>query len=661
MSNPLLDAALYYATELHWPVFPCRADKSPCTPSGVLDATTDPRKIREWWSTWPRANIGLDVAGAGMMVLDLDPGHNLKELERNVGPIPKTHLKQKTPRGGEHWFFEIAEGEIVSPSASKLAPSVDVRSFHSYVLLAPSRTSDGVYEFSESAKPAFRTDEMVRVANSYREKHRDRDHWLIEPDLPENVASAIKWLKEDAKIAVEGHGGDAMAYATAAHLKSFGISEELAFDLMWEHWNPRCSPPWSSDEIDHLEAKVRNGYSYNTSPPGNITPAYRVAKDRSLFQAVQEDRDVGREATAGRFRIVDRAALKYVEPPTWLVHDLLPKGGYGLLIAPRSSFKTFVALDVALSIASGVAFPWPGMWGDVVKGNVLFAAGEGRPGLNQRIEGWEKHYHGGKDVDGFYMIDPVPRVTENVDPFINAAMAMCPEGYSLTVLDTVGRSMQGVNENAQEHASAFTALVERIQRDLGGAVLALHHTGHGENGRARGSSVFEADADTIVRLERTGNFAAKLTMTKQKDAPEWDKPRALVMETVKLGKRSETLVCTPGAVEKPQGPSPSEAAPASVNVNVKQKAPDKLADAMIFLLDKALADVLQSNPSRRWSQAEIAEAVAAREGVDLSSVRLRKSYLVTLRETKGTIAHRCYDPLIAGPKKWRWIPEPKPK
>ena len=63
-----------------------------------------------------------------------------------------------------------------------------------------------------------------------------------------------------------------MAYATTAHLKSFGISPELAFNLLWEHWNPRCEPPWGPDEVDHLRKKVSNAYEYNTSPPGNLTP-----------------------------------------------------------------------------------------------------------------------------------------------------------------------------------------------------------------------------------------------------------------------------------------------------------------------------------------------------------------------------------------------------
>ena len=70
----MLDAALEYATKHGWPIFPCRADKTPLTENGVLDATTNEATIRRWWTTWPRANIGLDCGSAGLAVVDLDPG-----------------------------------------------------------------------------------------------------------------------------------------------------------------------------------------------------------------------------------------------------------------------------------------------------------------------------------------------------------------------------------------------------------------------------------------------------------------------------------------------------------------------------------------------------------------------------------------------------------
>lgn len=635
----LLEAALSYAKR-GWPVFPTNAIKEPLVEGGVTAATTDPAKIKAWWARYPRANVAVDVGGAGMMVIDLDPGHDLKELEKNVGPLPKTLLQASTPRGGRHLFFALAPGELVANSASKLANAVDVRSFHGYVLVAPSRTADGAYTWEGEGKPAYRTDEMVRLANIAKEKSKDRDNWLIEADLPENVAGAVNWLKTQAKVAVQGQGGDNMAYATAAHMKSFGISQELAFDLIWEHWNPRCQPPWSADQVEHLETKVINGYSYNTSPPGNVTPAYHVARNQALFKPIARTVSTGCEITSGRFRFVDRAGMGAIRAPEWLIKDFLPSGAYGILFGASGTFKSFIALDVGMSVATGVSFPWQGCWPEVnASGKVLITLGEGRPEFAKRINAWEQTHWNSRKVDNLVLGDPVPLVSEEWQPFIDGALALSPDGYKLVVLDTVGRSMQGLNENAQENASNFTRLVEAIQKNLGAAVLAVHHTGHEAGERARGSSVFGADADTIVRAQRNGkDMVVTLTMTKQKDAPEWDKPKLIRLSEVKLDMKATSLVAMkPADNERPTPTAKTEDAPADQTV--------------LKTLDSAVLAVLASNKLRAWTSLEIAEAVAMRPEIGISSKTLRNRHLVVLREDSTSRANGCYDALT---KRWKF-------
>jgi hypothetical protein len=632
----LKDAALDYAKK-GWPIFPCRSDKSPYTASGVLDATTNLTQIEKWWEQNPLANIGLDVGSANMMVLYLDPGHSMDELEKNVGKIPETKLHSNTPRGGKHLFFDLKAGEIVSPSGSKLAPFVDVRSFHSYVLLPPSKTEHGVYGWVEQGLPAYRTDEFIRSSNSGREKSKDRDEWIIKPDLQENIASAIKWLKEKAQIAIDGQGGDHMAFATAAHMKSFGISQELAFDIIWEHWNPRCAPPWSSDNAEHLQKKVENGYAYNTSPPGNITPAYHTAKTLDLFKPIEtKSGDTGHEWNAGRFRVVDYDGMQGIQPPEWLVESFLPAEAYAILFGAPGTFKTFLALDLALSIAAGFGMSDKAMWPNITKaGPVLFAAGEGRASITKRVKAWSKVHFYGNPIPGFHLVDPVPMVAEELEPFLEVAKAAVPGGYRLVVLDTVGRSMQGLNENAQEHASAFTNMVGRIQHELGCAVLALHHTGHGEGSRARGSSVFGADADTIIKLERHGkSYTVSLSMEKQKDAQEWEEKKYVQLNEVMLGIDTETLVAVKGL--KP----------------IKSESKEEDKTILLDIVEAAVIEHLKGNKLVAYSNAALAEAVASM--VKLDEQTLRKNYFPILRETGGRPVARCYDKDAKPRDKWRW-------
>lgn len=639
MGNPLLEAALEYASR-GWPIFPARQDKRPYTDHGVLDATTNIRQIEEWWATWPTANVALDVGGAGMMVLDLDPGHDMKELENNVGEIPNTRLVATSPRGGRHLYFGIGSDDYVPASASKLAPHVDVRSFHSYVLLPPSKTEAGEYCWESTGTPAYRSDEMYAAAHSTREKSEDRDEWLIEADLEDNVALAVGWLLNDAKPAIENQGGDATAYATAAMCKSYGISEETAFDLMLEHWNPRCQPPWGADETDHLRAKVENAYAYNTSPPGNLTPAYHTARTSKLFQAVRADIPEGDETRVAGFRIADRDALDHVRPPDWLIFDFIPDESYVMLFGAYSTFKTFLALDVALTLACEYETTTT-LWtvSEGAQGPVLFMAGEGRSSIAKRVMAWEQQHNNGEKVSDFVLVDPVPLINiteEYLAALVDDLLRRHPEGYRLAVLDTLGRSMAGENENEQKGASQFTLLVQRLKAELGGSVLVLHHSGHAESDRARGSSVFGADPDTLVRIDREGkSHVVKLSMTKQKDAPEWPKPKyAGVREVALAGDGGNTLVVTKAkAVDLPK----------VENVT-----------SVDLVLDKALADVLQSNPTRYWTQGDLAVKLARHpllEGVPESA--LKNVHLKRLRAVQGAVAHRCFDDDRA-PKAGQW-------
>jgi len=633
----LRKAALAYAKR-GWPIFPCRSDKTPYTIHGVLDATTNIDQIEDWWDKWPKANVALDVAGAGMMVIDLDPGHSMEELEDNVGPIPKTRLRASTPRGGSHLFLSIDDGEIVSPSASKLAAQVDIRSFNSYVLLAPSKTADGNYTWEEEGKPAFRTDELLRACNTGREKHKDRDEWVIKPDLPENVALASEWLKDSAKIATKGQGGDNMTYATAAHMKSFGMSEAMAFDLMWEHWCPRCSPPWPNDMVDNLEQKIVNAYSYNTSPPGNITPAYTVARHAALFKPiVKKQGKKGHEWTSGRFRIVDRSAMGEIKPPSWLIEDFLPDNSYTIMFGAPGTFKTFIALDIALSIATGFGMGDECVWPDIVtSGPVLYAAGEGRANINSRITAWEKTHFLGVEVSGFHLADPVPMITEEIEPFLDIALDASPKGYRLVVLDTVGRAMQGTNENAQENASAFTHMVEVIQKELSCSVLCLHHTGLKEGDRARGSSVFGADADTMLRLERQDKeYTVALTMTKQKDAQEWSKPKFIKLTEISISEDNETLV----AMKATKQDLP------------KKPEKNKIDTTVLDVIEDVLLDILENNKLEKHTQTALSDAIACDNRIDVASQQLRKTHLRSIRENNNRAAAKCYDPVT---KKWRY-------
>jgi hypothetical protein len=118
------------------PVFPCSAaDKTPLTPRGFKDATTDPDQVHLWWTERPDALIGVPT-GDKFVVVDVDLQHDdaYQWLENNRHRLPLTRT-HSTRSGGKHFLF--APNDKVKCSASKLGPHVDTRGHGGYIIWWP--------------------------------------------------------------------------------------------------------------------------------------------------------------------------------------------------------------------------------------------------------------------------------------------------------------------------------------------------------------------------------------------------------------------------------------------------------------------------------------------------------------------------------------------
>lgn len=96
-----------------------------------------------------------------------------------------------------------------------------------------------------------------------------RGEVALEIDDAFSINTAVGYLA-NAHPAVEGSNGDQTTFATAARVREYGLSEAKCVELMMEHWNPRCEPPW---DISELTLKVANAYAYASKAQGSMHPA----------------------------------------------------------------------------------------------------------------------------------------------------------------------------------------------------------------------------------------------------------------------------------------------------------------------------------------------------------------------------------------------------
>ena len=126
-------------------IFPCGKDKAPRVKDNLNRATRFGRQIRNWWSTWPDALIGLPCAENGLVVVDFDlykPGKEscLADLEVVTGLNLGAHPYQvRTARGGLHLYFKCPKDLVVKSGVDVLGDGVDVRAAGGYVIAADGR------------------------------------------------------------------------------------------------------------------------------------------------------------------------------------------------------------------------------------------------------------------------------------------------------------------------------------------------------------------------------------------------------------------------------------------------------------------------------------------------------------------------------------------
>lgn len=218
-----------------------------------------------------------------------------------------------------------------------------------------------------------------------------------------------------------------------------------------------------------------------------------------------------------RFRFVPVADLKY-QAPEYMIDELFETETLGLIFGEPGCGKSFLAVDIGLSVASGT--PFHGR--KVKQGSVFFIAGEGHNGLARRFAAWSK----ARDVP----LSDIPLFkSERAAQFLDGAsanavadavveMSNTHGSPALIIVDTLARNFGAGDENNTKDMSEFIVAIDGIKANFANcSVLIVHHTGHGEKYRARGAMALKGALDTEYRIEKKG-IHMKMVNTKMKDA-----------------------------------------------------------------------------------------------------------------------------------------------
>jgi len=275
-NNSMLEAALEY-TGRNWYVFPLiPRGKTPLTEHGVLDASNEARQVKQWWTRWSDANIGLSCGPSGIVVIDLDAREegidNWAELAGKM-EIDDNTVTSLTGGGGQHLFFKVPPDIKISNSVGRLGPGIDVRADGGYVVVPPSIHPNGKrYEWEVSHHP---------------------DNCPILP-LPQALITLLEDKKQHpvlpatgGKIA-EGGRNDYLA-SLAGTMRRRGMSRNGIEAALQIENQERCLPPIPEDEVRKIAGSITR------YPPGPSGDDFMNLKFTDLGNARRIDHLFGKD------------------------------------------------------------------------------------------------------------------------------------------------------------------------------------------------------------------------------------------------------------------------------------------------------------------------------------------------------------------------------
>ena len=267
--------------------------------------------------------------------------------------------------------------------------------------------------------------------------------------------------------------------------------------------------PGLSEKQDVYDWMVAGGTRERLAEIADATPV--------LFDAPDVQDNVQDAPQADVFAVYDVHYLRNMPPVEWLVDGWLTKHGFAVLYGEPGAGKSFIAIDMALSMAYGKA------WHDCAtqRGAVLYIAGEGVGGLGKRIKAWQAHHKLTADVP-FYVLPTAVRFREpdDVERLLRTIDSLDTK-FSAVFVDTVARALLGGDENSATDMGMFVDACEVVKRHCGCAVVAIHHSGKDAARGMRGSTALLGAVDTSVRVSKLESTVTMAT-EKQKDAEPAD-------------------------------------------------------------------------------------------------------------------------------------------
>lgn len=219
-----------------------------------------------------------------------------------------------------------------------------------------------------------------------------------------------------------------------------------------------------------------------------------------------------------RFENLDTAGVEH----SYAIDEWLTEGGKAVIGGASLSGKSFLAIHMAMCIATGLPFFG---YKVLLPGLVVYQAGEGESGIRKRFRAWRDHFGVARNtVVPVYIIEQkVDLFAPNADtqPLIDEIRGVA-KTYNVPLraifIDTLAKASIGADENSGRDMGLVMSNIDRIADEFPNANSCLVHHMNANGTKLRGHTSVYANVDQVVLVAKEENSKVRTAiLDKQKD------------------------------------------------------------------------------------------------------------------------------------------------
>lgn len=282
-------------------------------------------ETKNWFESYNDCGIGM-VTGkvSGYIVLDIENKYK-EDINLLLNKYP-TRKIAKSGSGGYHFYYKYPESyDKPIKNRVQIIPNVDIRADGGFIVLPPTKHQcGGYYQWVVDEEAGDFPMSLLSINTSGIEENNN------------------KWVTELMRGVQDGGRNQACA-RLAGYFYGKGLSNDIVESMMLE-WNNKNNPPLSYQEIMNTLESVSRYHVSITSPIKSI-------------EFTQEGEAVTPQPDSFSVLKINEYFKKYgSEGVVWMVQDWLSEKSITFVVAPPESYKTWMLMDLVVSVASGMPF-----------------------------------------------------------------------------------------------------------------------------------------------------------------------------------------------------------------------------------------------------------------------------------------------------------------